>query len=72
MGDHVSEFEHRYRIGEHVKYPEDNELKRGSIDKVIFEKTERSGKGKLKYSIVPMGSSPLQAVTRSQKDLISA
>lgn len=63
-------FEHKFRVGQEIRYPEDNRLKKGQVEEVIFHKKEIRGTGEVTYSVVPQGKSARQAVIRSEEDLI--
>lgn len=67
----TSEFEHKFRIGASVKYPDGSELKSGKIDKVIFRKTQRD-RGEVKYLVMPKRCTKNAGVRRDEEDLVAA
>lgn len=66
-----STFEHKFRVGQEIKYPDDSQLKNGKVDEVRFHKKEIGGVGEVYYLIVPERKSKRQGIVRPQEDIIA-
>lgn len=69
-------FEHEFKIGDEVLYPEAGSLEKGRVDEVIYRKQERFNQsGDVEYLIVPLGhsgpKSKRHGITKSGDDIVS-